>query len=248
MEILNRVVQANVAPLKQPKEVEAPAAPPAGDAEDLEVPEPVGEHAPADEDTTSVMFIIPNDHDRIKGLYRRYKDPTDTPRQRQLLALQLLREMTVHILAEETVVYPVVADEIEEHMRDHAMDEHESLKLFTSDLQGMKLEDEGYEDKMHQLMETFLEHIHEEEHRMLPALREVLDDAQLREMGKRFLEAKQHLPTRPHPADPKHPGHLDDAVVLLDAARDAAQFEGTPPAIGSPSTEVLMEGTVGGPA
>jgi hypothetical protein len=43
---------------------------------------------------------------------------------------------------------------------------------------------------------------------------------------------------RPHPADPKHPGHLDDAVVLLDAARDAAQFEGTPPAIGSPSTEV----------
>jgi hypothetical protein len=46
MEVLNRVVQANVAPLKQPKEVEAPAAPPAGDAEDLEVPEPVGEHAP----------------------------------------------------------------------------------------------------------------------------------------------------------------------------------------------------------
>lgn len=24
-----------------------------------------------DEDTTSIMFIVPNDHDRIKGLYRR---------------------------------------------------------------------------------------------------------------------------------------------------------------------------------
>jgi hypothetical protein len=44
---------------------------------------------------------------------------------------------------------------------------------------------------------------------------------------------------RAHPVDPKHPaGHLDDAVVLLDAARDAALFEGTPPALGSPSTEV----------
>jgi hemerythrin superfamily protein len=32
--------------------------------------------------------------------------------QRQLLALQLLREMTVHTLAEETVVYPVVAEEV----------------------------------------------------------------------------------------------------------------------------------------
>jgi hypothetical protein len=34
------------------------------------------------------------------------------------------------------------------------MDEHESLKLFTSDLDGMKLGDEGYEDKLHQLMEV----------------------------------------------------------------------------------------------
>lgn len=24
-----------------------------------------------DEDVTSIMFIVPNDHDRIKGLYRR---------------------------------------------------------------------------------------------------------------------------------------------------------------------------------
>jgi hypothetical protein len=111
MEVLRNVVQEDVGPLKQPKEVEAPAAPPCDEAEDLEIDAPVGEHAPADEDTVSVMFIIPNDHDRIKGLYRRYKDPTDTPRQRQLLALQLLREMTVHTLAEETVVYPVVAEE-----------------------------------------------------------------------------------------------------------------------------------------
>jgi hypothetical protein len=47
-------------------------------------------------------------------------------------------------------------------------------------------------------------------------------------------------PLRPHPVDPKHPGHLDDAVVLLDAARDAALFEGTPPALGSPSTEASI--------
>jgi len=49
---------------------------------------------------------------------------------------------------------PIV--QIEEHMRDHAMDEHESLKLFTSDLEGMVLGDEGYDDKLHQLMEVGL--------------------------------------------------------------------------------------------
>lgn len=211
--------------------------------EDLYVPD-TREHPPNDEDVTSIMAIIPNDHDRIKGLYRRYKDPTDTPHLRQQLAWQLLRELTVHTHAEEAVLYPVVAERIEAHMRDHALDEHESLALFTSDLESMKLGDEGFEDKMHQLMETFLEHIHEEEHSMLPALREALQEAELRELGGKFEAAKQHVPTRPH-RDPTHKGYAaanaDDATVLLDAARDAAQFGGTPPAIGSPSTEVLRD-------
>lgn len=41
------------------------------------------------------------------------------------------------------------------------------------------------------ILQTFLEHIHEEEHTMLPALRDVLQEAQLRELGKRFEAAKQ---------------------------------------------------------
>jgi hypothetical protein len=45
-------------------------------------------------------------------------------------------------------------------------------------------------------VQTFLEHIHEEEHVMLPALRDELEEAQLRELGKRFEDAKQHMPTR----------------------------------------------------
>ncbi|WIA15204.1 hypothetical protein OEZ85_001883 [Tetradesmus obliquus] len=202
--------------------------------------EPEGYVPPADEDTTSIMSIVPNDHDRIKGLYRRYKDPTDTPHQRQLLALQLLRELAVHCAAEEAVLYPAVAEAVEQHMSEHAVDEHDSLKLFSADLEGMTFGDQAYEDKMHQLMETFLEHIHEEEHVMLPALRDELEEAQLRDLGRRFEAAKQHMPTRAHP-DVKHTSHVDDATVLRDAAKDAAQFNGTPPAIGSPSTEVLRE-------
>lgn len=151
---------------------------------------------PTDEDTLSILSIIPNEHDRIKGLYRRYKDPTDSPQQRQSLANQLLQELHAHMLAEEQVVYPVVAEEIEEHMRDHAVDEHDSLKLFSNDLYCQKIDDEGFEDKMHQLMETFLEHIHEEEHKMLHALRDVLEEPQLRELGKQFEAAKQRVPAR----------------------------------------------------
>eukprot|EP00775_Hariotina_reticulata_P006551 gene6551-6779_t len=224
--------------------------PEADDDEDVDIPPAEArEHPPADEDTTSIMAIIPNDHDRIKrnvlvllpsSVRYRYKDPTDSPHLRELLVLQLLRELTVHSQAEEAVLYPVIADKVNEHMRDHALDEHESLALFSSDLEGMKVDEEGYDEKMHQLMETFLEHVHDVEHIMMPALRNVMEEKELRELGKRFEAAKQHVPTRPH-VDAQHKVHVDDATVLLDAARDAAQFGGTPPAIGSPSTEVLRE-------
>lgn len=207
------------------------------DAPDAELAVGEEEEQPADEDVASIMHLLPESHDRIKGLYKRYKDPTDTPHQRQLLALALLRELNVHMLAEEAVVYPVLAEQIgEEHLRDHAVDEHDSLKLFASDLEGMKAGDEGYDAKLHQLMETYLDHAAFVEHRMLPALRDALHESELRELGQRFEAAKQHMPTRPHPGD-----KFDDATVLLDAARDAAAFEGQPPAIGSDSTEVLRE-------
>lgn len=45
-------------------------------------------------------------------------------------------------------------------------------------------------------LKTFLEHAHESEHKMLPALRSALDDDALHELGKRYQAAKQHLPTR----------------------------------------------------
>jgi hemerythrin superfamily protein len=141
----------------------------------------------------NILAIIPNDHDHIKGIYKMYRDPTDSAEQREKLLNELLSELVTHMTAEEAVVYPAVADQVEEHMRDHAMDEHESLKLFTADLKGMKPGQEGYEDKVHQLMETFLEHIHEEEHKMLPALRDTLTEAQLLELGKRFEQAKSQL-------------------------------------------------------
>lgn len=215
-----------------------------------------GVEAQVDDDTDhthSVATIVCNDHDRIKGLWRRYKDPTDSAHERQLLVMQLLRELTVHMGAEEAVLYPVVAERVEEHMAEHALDEHESLKLFASDLEAMVAAaeaaaeggkaaaegpgGEGFEAKLHQLMETLLDHTYEEEHRMLPALRDALDERELCELGSQFEAAKRHLPTRPHPTDPSR--HVDDAVVLADAARDAAAFEGTPPAIGTDSTQVL---------
>lgn len=54
------------------------------------------------------------------------------------------------------------------------------------------------------------------------------------------LAAVLYRACRPH-LDESHTSHVDDATVLLDAAKDAAAFGGTPPPLGADSTEVLKE-------
>lgn len=127
-----------------------------GGAADVDV-EPDVDTPEADEGVEDYHNIIPmvmNDHDHIKGLYRKYKDPTYDRDQRQTVLSQLTRDLTVHTIAEEQVLYPVVGDHFGENARNHAEDEHQSLKLLMSDLDSMRVGDDGFEDKVHQLMEV----------------------------------------------------------------------------------------------
>lgn len=212
-----------------------------GSMPDTQAEPPIG--AGVDDDDNCIIALIPNDHDRIKGLFRRWKDPMDTDEERHLLALHLIRELAVHLVAEEEVLYGVaVAEQLDPHALDRAIDEHDYLKQLSARVQALlaqpNAEATALERTMQELIEAFLEHIHDEEHRVLPALRAACEPAQLKELGVRFEQAKRHVPTRPHP-DVRHHNHLDDATVLHDAALDAAEFGGEPPAIGTSSTAVL---------
>lgn len=63
--------------------------------------------------------------------------------------------MCVHLYAEEEVLQPAVASELgDEHARDHAFDVDASLKLLLADIDSMRVGQEGFREKVEQLMEV----------------------------------------------------------------------------------------------
>lgn len=163
------------------------------EAEEEEEEVVVVEHI--EEDDHCVTVQVANDHDKIKGLYRRFKDPALTEEEHQRVVWEMVRSLCIHLYAEEEVLCPVMAEEIGEGVRDHAMDVDSSLKLLLSDIDAMKVGQDGFVEKLEQLMQVFFEHMAEEEH-LMPELREAVGDARLKDLGTRFKAAKAHVPTR----------------------------------------------------
>lgn len=155
------------------------------------------------ENPRCVMVQLANDHDIIKGMYRSFKDPSISEEQRQRVIWEMIRALCIHLYASEEVVCPVIGGEISPRMKDHTLDVDESLKLILSDIDSMKVGQDGLTAKVQQLMEVFFEHMTEEEH-LMSQLRDALGSERLLEMGDRFKAAKDHVPTRPHPSAPNN--------------------------------------------
>lgn len=172
-----------------------------------------------------VTTALANDHDRIKGLYKRYRSPSLGDDERQLVVWEMIRALCVHLYAEEEVLLPVMAKEFGQGSRDHALDVDKSLKIILSDIDGMKVGDDGLQAKVGQLMEVFFQHMAEEEHQM-PELREAVPPERLLELGRKFRAAQQHVPTRPHPSAPDSLlVHI--AQAPLDYFKDRFRFGAT---------------------
>jgi hemerythrin superfamily protein len=175
---------------------------------------------------------IKQDHDAIKSLYKQFKNSKDQE-QKQQYAWQLLRDLTLHSLAEEEVVYPEINSKISTETRDRMLHEHTDLKKVATKLDGMKLGDEGYEAHFDQLYELLKDHIQKEENEDLPKLAAKYNADELKDLGARFEKAKEHLPTRPHVLPPNKPstGNViaNAGTAPIDALRDQARFGEQPP-------------------
>lgn len=176
---------------------------------------------------------IKQDHKAIKSLYEQFKKTSDQE-QKQQLAWQLLRDLTLHSLAEEEVVYPEIKNKIDTETRDQALHEHTELKKIATKLDGMKVQDEGYDGLMDKLAALLDQHMQEEENENLPELAAQYNPEELKELGAKFEKAKEHLPTRPHVLPPNKPetGNVlaDAGTAPIDALRDQVRFGGeTPP-------------------
>ncbi|KAG9307458.1 hypothetical protein G9A89_017288 [Geosiphon pyriformis] len=172
-----------------------------------------------------VFSQLKEDHQIVRDLYQRYlKESSDEERQK--IANTIIREVSVHSTTEEIVLYPAFEEALPDgkQFADHSRKEHLDIKKNLYDLDGMKVTDSGYKEKLGATMEEFDKHAKEEEEEKFPQFRKAVSEEKLQELGKKWINTRPLVPTRPHPSAPDKPPAETIAGATqapIDRLRDA---------------------------
>jgi hemerythrin superfamily protein len=118
-----------------------------------------------------VFEMLKTDHRHVQDLFTKFEDADK--RARASIADETLTALEVHAALEEELVYPAIAEVIDdEELVNEAKEEHHVAKLLIKELRKMDAEDEGFSTKFKVLGELVGHHIEEEEGEMFPQAQE----------------------------------------------------------------------------
>jgi Hemerythrin HHE cation binding domain len=125
-----------------------------------------------EEEASADLFdILKTDHRHVQDLFTKFEDADK--RTRSSIAEEALMALEVHAALEEELVYPAIAEVIEEEeMVNEAKEEHHVAKLLIKELHKMDAGDEEFATKFKVLGEIVGHHIEEEEGEMFPQAQE----------------------------------------------------------------------------
>jgi acetyl esterase len=145
-----------------------------------------------------VAQIIANDHRKVEHLFDQLERGQGDQGDRKRLVDQVIGELTAHAEAEEQIVYPAVRDMVPGGgaMADQAITEHKTMKQELAKLDQGQPGDLEFENTLTALIDSVRDHVPKEENELLPALRNVIGQDKMEELGKIFEEVKGTIPTR----------------------------------------------------
>lgn len=173
------------------------------------------------------VAVLTADHRRIEELFGRYESASD-PAERTRIVHEVIHDLAVHGEIEELLLYPRIRRLISggEKLADESIDEHLEIKRTLNALDRMTADDDGFDERMGELMQEVRHHVEEEERDLFPRLREAMPADELDRLGRSLTNVKAFVPTRPHPAAPTGPiGKLATSapVALVDRVRDSVR-------------------------
>ncbi|KQW52029.1 MULTISPECIES: hemerythrin domain-containing protein [unclassified Roseateles] len=110
-------------------------------------------------------------------------------------------ELSVHILAEEHIVYPAVLAARTEGILLESLEEHLSLKRLLADLLALAPQDTTFLPKCKVLEEQARHHHKEEEEHLFPAMRRLLDEPSRRALGASVVAHEHALHAKGAPRE-----------------------------------------------
>lgn len=139
------------------------------------------------------IVLLKEDHKTVEKLFKAFEKAGEQAHaEKRRIVDQVIEELTVHAVIEETVFYPAArraAPDTGDHVLE-SVEEHHVVVWMLSELAGMDPEDERFDAKMTVLMENVRHHVEEEEKEWFPEVRKAMGRNRLRELGEELEQAK----------------------------------------------------------
>ena len=143
----------------------------------------------------NALTLLKKDHAKVKALLSELESTTERGVQtRQRLFAEIKAELTVHETIEEEIFYP----ELKAHPKAkdivlEGYEEHHVVDTLMKELEELDVEDERWGAKALVMKENIEHHIEEEEGEMFRTARQVFDQTELEDLGRRMAERKESV-------------------------------------------------------
>jgi hemerythrin superfamily protein len=136
----------------------------------------------------AIEFLL-NEHAKFRALLNEIEHNSDEESKKQLFS-DLCQDLTRHEKMEQEVWYPHFrdSDQLDDTVK-HLIKEEEEAEEEIEDLDG-DLSKEEWNKKFSQFKTDVQHHAKEEEEKLFPQVRRILDDAQLEQIGQQMQEFK----------------------------------------------------------
>lgn len=142
------------------------------------------------DDEVNIQDIIRADHNKVNVLFTQI-DSTNDPQKLQEYFGQLYKDLYVHSVAEEEVVYPAVRsfyNNVQE-----LYDEQAQMKVMLKQIQSLNPTSPEFKSEVRRLRDAVMDHVREEENTMFAAIRNNCNDQQKEQLATQFKTAKSRL-------------------------------------------------------
>ena len=178
----------------------------------------------------NAITLLEKDHRTVEGIFDQLEKlkGDGSPRRKEELCEELVRELSIHSAIEEMIFYPEVKKAVPEakELVLESLEEHNVIKWELDAIQSSKVSDAHLDAKIKVLRDAVMRHVGEEENDLFPMVREQMEASKLADIGKRLAQVKKIAPTRPHPRAPNRPPAnvvIGMGASVVDRAMDAVR-------------------------
>jgi len=145
-----------------------------------------------------VIKLLKEDHKKVKKMLKELEATSEREAgKRTKLFAEIERELKLHELVEEEIVYPAFREQSK--LKDIVLEgyeEHHVVDLIMGEISAEPVTDETWAAKVKVMQENVEHHVEEEEEKMFPQARKLFEEEELERLGEQVEQRKRREQTQ----------------------------------------------------